>query len=194
MDNQTLMPIIYALVLLFACWALITHYQRYRKPIAFFYTLLLLYTGYAAFMEYYYHRNSITTTASVSAVRYTSSFERRTTNTCSHLRGGRTDCSALYDYDLSGWGAYKAWTYHVEGARTEPASTMCVNIVKKKPAVGKPCENVFFNVSPLPVLIAIWAISAFAFLTLALHWFKLRRMSKHSLSTAEKHRHGKRAS
>lgn len=181
MDNhQILFPLIYASLLIFTCWIVGIHYQRYKKLIALFYAFLLMYTGYAVVMEYHYHRDSLTTLADVSAVHYTSSAERRMADTCNHLRGGRVDCSALYDYDLTWRVKDKAWVYHAEDKSVEPSAAMCVNIVKDKPAVGKPCENIFFNVSHLPVLIAVWAISAFIFFVVLGYQLKLRRMSSHS--------------
>ncbi|MBE6432088.1 MAG: hypothetical protein E7026_06795, partial [Escherichia coli] len=68
----------------------------------------------------------------------------------------------------------------VEDKRIKPGITMCVKVVKDRPAIGKPCENVFFNISPLPILIAIWAISAFIFAVLLLHQLKKCREWKHA--------------
>ncbi|WP_312946546.1 hypothetical protein [Superficieibacter sp.] len=176
MNSGILTSIFYALLLISGVWAVLNYFNVLKKPLAVFYVLLMIFTGYAVVMEYHYHRQSITTTADVSAIRYTSSAERRMTDTCNHFRG-RTNCAALYDYDLTWRVGDKTWTYHVKDKRVPPGSVMCMNVVKDKPAVAKPCENIFFNVSPLPVVIAIWAISAFIFLTLLLYRFKQRRMA-----------------
>lgn len=178
-NHQILLPFIYASLLFLACWAVVIHYHHYTKLIALFYAFLLMYTGYAVVMEYHYHRYSFITLAEVSAVHSISSVERRMTDTCHYLRDGRIDCSTLYDYDLTWRVNDETWVYHAEGKRVEPNAAMCVNVVKDKPTIGKPCENIFYNVSHLPVLITIWAISAFIFLVVIGYQLKLRRMSPH---------------
>lgn len=181
-NHQILLPFIYSSLLFFACWIVAIHYHRYAKLIALFYAFLLIYTVYAVAMEYHYHRTSLPMLAKVSAVHSISSVERRMIDTCHYLRGGRVDCSTLYDYDLTWRVNDKTWVYHVEDKRVEPNGAMCVNVVKDKPAIGKPCENIFFNASHLPVLIAIWAISAIIFLVVLGYQLKMRRMSSHSAS------------
>lgn len=178
-NHQILLPFIYSTLLFFACWIVAIYYHRYAKLIALFYAFLLMYTVYAVAMEYHYHRTSLPMLATVSAVHSISNVERRMTDTCHYLRGGRVDCSTLYDYDLTWRVNDETWVYHAEDKRVEPNGAMCVNVVKDKPAIGKPCENIFFNVSHLPVLIAIWAISAIIFLVVLGYQLKLRRMSSY---------------
>ncbi|POP44907.1 hypothetical protein CHU32_13555 [Superficieibacter electus] len=138
--------------------------------------LLLLFTGYTVFTEYQYYRDAQITTGVVSNVDYTSSLERRITDTCNHFRG-REDCSALYDYDVTWRAQNKDYIYHAEDEREEPAAQVCVNIVSQHPDIGKPCKNIFFNASRLPALITLWGILIFIGLTMLLYRFKQRRTS-----------------
>ncbi|WP_194206603.1 hypothetical protein [Superficieibacter sp. 1612_C1] len=142
-----------------------------------FLILLLMFTGYSGytvFTEYQYHRHSTTVDGIVSNVRYISSAERRMTDTCTHFRG-REDCSALYDYDITWRSQNKDYVYHAEDEREKPSAVECVNVVPEKPQIGKPCKNIFFNVSRLPGVITVWAILGFIFLIVLLHKFKQRR-------------------
>lgn len=139
-----------------------------------FLILLLMFTGYTVFTEYQYHRHSTTVDGIVSNVRYVSSAERRMTDTCTHFRG-KEDCSALYDYDVTWRSQNKNYVYHAEGERQAPATVICVNVVPENPQIGKPCKNIFFNVSRLPGVIAVWAILGFIFLIVLLYKFKQRR-------------------
>lgn len=139
-----------------------------------FLILLLMFTGYTVFTEYQYHRNSTTVDGIVSNVRYVSSAERRMTDTCTHFRG-REDCSALYDYDITWHSQNKGYVYRAEDEREKPSLVECVNVVPEKPQIGKPCKNIFFNVSRLPGVITVWAILGFIFLIVLLHKFKQRR-------------------
>ncbi|HCO7844237.1 TPA: hypothetical protein OB695_004455 [Escherichia coli] len=178
--NQFLISFALAGTLILSIYLMEAHHPRFRKPIALFYFFLAIYTSYAAVLEYEYHRNSLTTLAKVSSVRYTSNFERSASHSCNLLRGGRIDCTGLYAYELTWQIDGKTWNLHVEDKRIKPGFTMCVKVVKDRPAIGKPCENVFFNISPLPILIAIWAISAFIFAVLLLHKLKKCREWKHA--------------
>lgn len=136
--------------------------------------LLLMFSGYIVFSEYQYYRHSTITTGTVSNLRYTSSLERRLTDTCNHFRG-REDCSALYDYDVTWRAQNKEYVYHAEKEREQPAAHVCVDIVPQQPGVGKPCHHIFFNVSRLPGLITLWGILGFIGLTMLLYRFKQRR-------------------
>ncbi|EFF0770194.1 hypothetical protein HVY96_09390 [Escherichia fergusonii] len=178
--NQLLISFTLAGTLILSSYLLEAHYPRFRKLISALYLFLTIYTSYAAILEYEYHRNSLTTLAKVSSVRYTSNFERSASHSCNLLRGGRIDCTGLYAYDLTWQIDGKTWNLHVEDKRIKPGFTMCVKVVKDRPAIGKSCENAFFNVSPLPILIAIWAISAFIFAVLLLHRLKKCRKWKHA--------------
>lgn len=139
-----------------------------------FFILLLMFTGYTVFTEYQYHRHSTTVDGVVSNVRYISSAERRITDTCTHFRG-REDCAALYNYDITWHSQNRSYVYHAEDEREAPATVVCVNVVQQDPQIGKPCKNVFFNVSRLPGVITVWAVLGFIFLTVLLHKFKQRR-------------------
>lgn len=127
-----------------------------------------LFSGYVLVTEYQYYRDSTVTTGVVSAIRYTSSGERRTSDTCTSFRG-RTDCSALYEYDITWWEGNKSYIYHVEKEHTPPSKTICMNIVQGRPGIGKPCNSFFFNTSWVPFLIATWFIIAFISFTLLVH-------------------------
>ena len=178
--NQLLISFTFSAILILGICIIEAHFQRIRKPLAIFYLLLAIYTGYAAIMEYQYYRNSFTTMAKVSTIRYTGNLERKATHSCGFLRGGRIDCTELYAYDLTWQIDGKSRNFHAEDKHIKPGFTMCVKVVKDRPAIGKPCENVFFNASHLPILIAIWAISGFIFATLLLYRLKKRRKLKHS--------------
>lgn len=133
------------------------------KKIVFVFWLLL--SGYVLVTEYQHYRDSTVTTGVVSAIRYTSSAERRTSDTCTSFRG-RTDCSALYEYDITWWVGTKPYIYHVEKEHTQPSKTICINIVQGQPGIGKPCDYFFFNTSWLSGLITMWASVAFISFTL----------------------------
>ena len=93
--NQLLISFTLAGTLILSSYLLEAHYPRFRKLISALYLFLTIYTSYAAILEYEYHRNSLTTLAKVSSVRYTSNFERSASHSCNLLRGGRIDCTEV---------------------------------------------------------------------------------------------------
>ncbi|WES66574.1 hypothetical protein [Superficieibacter sp. HKU1] len=141
-----------------------------------FLILWLMFTGYSVFTEYQHHHHARIATGIVSNVVYTSSAERRMTDTCTHFRG-REDCSARYDYDITWYSQNKDYVYHADDEREKPSAVECVHVVPENPQIGKPCKNIFFNDSHLPAVITVWAVLGFIFLTMLMLKFKQRRFS-----------------
>lgn len=133
-----------------------------------FFILLVIVSGYHLLTEYQYYHQSSAVFGTVANIRTVSSAERRLTDACTTFRG-REDCSALFEYDITWPSGGRTYLYHVAKAWSPPADRLCMNIVQGKPAIAKPCDALFFNVSRLPGLIAIWVIVAFIALTLFLY-------------------------
>lgn len=142
--------------------------MKIRVVESLFFMLLLIVSGYYLLTEYQYYHQSSTVFGTVVNTRTVSSAERRLADACTTFRG-REDCSALFEYDITWLSGGHSYRYHVAKAWSPPADRLCMNIVQGKPAIAKPCDALFFNVSRLPGLIAIWVIVAFITLTLFLY-------------------------
>ena len=141
------------------------------------FVLFLLLNAYVVITESAWYRDSVIASGTVSRLHITSSAERRMLDRCDHFRG-RTDCSTLYDYDVTWRAKGRDWTWHVDKARIAPDTQICMNVVAGEPALAKPCGDWFFIQSRIPALIMMWAIVAFIALTVLIHRFAVSRRAK----------------
>ncbi|MGK9173042.1 hypothetical protein KXR87_07400 [Yokenella regensburgei] len=139
--------------------------------------LFLVLNGYVFWSEYPWYRTSTVSMARVSGLQVTSSAERQWYDTCTYFRG-RKDCSAQYAYDVSWRAGAKTWHWHVDKARLPPDALLCMHVVQNRPAIAKPCDDLFFIPSRIPALIMAWAILAFVSFTWLIHRFARRRRAQ----------------